>query len=133
MEELFRLRNIVLVDRKPLVDRYKVYAAIPEHEVDDFCDPATGEYVEDYNAYRRGWFKRIVLFVNQTRKWFHEELIEELHLLASVHSIRRMEKTWNATKYVADDNGYELDLFPKYDDLLLLTESTPLIHAGAAL
>ena len=87
--------------------------------------------VYDYNAHRRGWWKRIVLFVHQARKWFHEELIEELHLLAAVHSMRRMEKTWNAAKYIDDDNDYELDLFPKYDDLLLLTESTPLIHAGA--
>ena len=131
VEELFRLRDIVLIDRKPIVDRYNVFAAVPEHEVDEVCYPGTFEDVFDYNAYRRRWWQRIVLFVHQARKWFHEELIEELHLLAYVHSIQRMEKTWNATRYIDDDNDYELDSFPKYDDLLLLTDSTPSIHAGA--
>ena len=55
VEEIFRFRDTILADRKPLADRYKVFAATPEHEVDDVCYPGTFEDVYDFNAYRRKW------------------------------------------------------------------------------
>ena len=89
----------------------------------------------DFNCIRRQWRQRVESYVNLARKWFNERLIEQHHIEAVIGSFRKMERTWNATEYIDDDEDDDAPIeavvfgdfrnFPSIEDLLSL------VHAGA--
>ena len=108
--ELRQIRNVIIKDRKRLIDDY---ARIRQLDEDDFDIEAP-----DHDLFRLRWLKNVVEYVRYARELFESGRISREILDAAASALDKMTETWNRTAYVTKGNPNHALRMPTKDDML---------------
>ena len=108
--ELRQIRNVIIKDRKRLIDEY---ARIRQLEEDEFDIEAP-----DHDLFRLRWLKNVVEYVRYARELFENGRITRETLDAAASALDKMTECWNKTAYVTKGNPNHALRMPTKDDML---------------
>ena len=108
--ELRSRRQEINADRPRLIADFKRLSEMNEDDLENVAC--------DFDYHRHRWWEMVVNYVTLARGKFDEGLISRGELQMVANSLRPMTKTWNATRYFDNDNGYDKKPFPTADDVM---------------